>query len=118
MNKVLLGIVFALMLTLAGFGVVAYVQSGEIQRLRDRTHDLEQYANAATAELERRETLSEMFDKLVAGMDASRRANQAAFAKVEKQIRNFERTESDSDQSIACMRTVVPVAVDRVLDAN
>lgn len=115
MNKVLAGILAAALVALAGSGYLLHRKTEQVGNLNSKVSLLEQSVLAANAEVKRRDDLAAVLDAVRTNLDANKVANQASFSKVERAIRNIKPTEGDSNESIACLNTPVPAALDSLL---
>lgn len=115
MNKVLAGVLLAALAALAGSGYLLHSKTKQVGDLNAKVSTLEQSVRDTQAEVGRRDNLATVLDKVQTGLDATKVANQQAFSKVERSIRNIKPSEGDSNESIACLNTPVPAALDSVL---
>lgn len=115
MSKATVAVVAALTLGLAGTGFALYLQIKQNGRLDSQIVELSADLRQANREIEFRDGLATVLDKISSGLTANREANAAALSKTEQAIRNIKPTEKDSHESINCLRTPVPVDLDRLL---
>lgn len=115
MSKATVAVVVALTLGLAGTGLALYFQIKANGQLDSRVTELTDDLGKAEKEIEYRDGLATVLDKISLGLTANREANAAAMSKTEKAIRNIKPTEKDSHESIDCLRTPVPANLDRLL---
>lgn len=115
MNKVLAGVLAAALLALAGSGYLLHRKTEQVGGLNAKVSAMEQTVLDAQAEVKRRGDLAAILDKVQSGLDANKVANQAAFSKVERSIRNIKPSEGDTNESLACLNTPIPAALDSLL---
>lgn len=115
MNKVLAGVLAAALLALAGSGYLLYRKTEQVGNLNAKVSVLEQSVRDANAEVERRDELAKHFDTLLTTLNDNKAENQTAFTKMERAIRTIKKSEGDTNESIACLNTPVPAALDRML---
>lgn len=118
MNKVLTGVLAAALLALGGSGYLHHRATEKVGSLNAKVSTLEKAVLDANREVERRDAVAQLFDRLIIKLDADKKVNQQQFAKVENAIRNIKPTEGDSDESLACLNTAVPAGLDSVLRDN
>lgn len=115
MSKVTVAVVAALTLGLAGTGFGLHQQIKANGRLGEQLTELGQKLHDAEREIEYRDGLARVLDKIETGLADNREANATELAKTVKSIRNIKPTEKDSHESIECLRTPVPANLDRLL---
>ena len=117
MSKVTVAVVAGLTAALALTGFGLYRQIAANGRLESRVTGLVADLGKAEKEIEYRDGLAKVLDRINAGLTTNREANAAALAKTTAAIRNIKPTEKDSHESIDCLRTAVPDQLDRLLRA-
>lgn len=115
MSKATVVVVAALTASLALTGFGLYRQIKANGRLDAQVVELTSDLRNANREIEFRDGLATILDKIDSGLSINREANAAALSKTEKAIRNIKPTEKDSHESIDCLRTPVPANLDRLL---
>ena len=115
MSKATVIVVAALTASLALTGFGLYRQIKANGRLDAQVIELTSDLRNANREIEFRDGLATVLDKIDSGLSINREANAAALSKTEKAIRNIKPTEKDSHESIDCLRTPVPANLDRLL---
>ena len=115
MSKVTVTVIAGLTLALGLTRFGLHRQIATNGKLESRVTELTAEVAKEKREVEYRDGLATVLDKITMGLTQSREVNAAALAKTTKAIRDIKPTEKDSHESINCLRTPVPVELDRLL---